>query len=759
MILKFTRYQIKLFLLCLLFGAIPVLVLGVFSYVKFSSSIQSKVHSGNDQLLLQTETQIENTLKLIDFSVFQLTSSPQITDILKTKITNKEFPLVENTLSSLQRVQVYELGIKEIQLVNVVDGWGIGNGGFAQLTDMLDKDRLAYYTNIEKPSMWLTDKIVFPHIDAAVNNVYLVKKIPFFSKNPNGLLVTRLSNHELFKSLPETSDLGTMMILDERQNVIAYTESSSVGGKVAASPYVQNIYASADAKGYMVGAIDGSEYGITYRKSAYNGWVYLSAVSISEITRESRSIGWVTFWTCAGMIVLISALSLQGASRLYTPVRRLYRAVAAGSETSKDSDASDEFKLIERRFEHLSLNQQQQRRQLRLLHQQSKQYVVIKLIQGDIPPHDIKEQLALYGYEAESRWLAVAAIQIDSLLNTRFKESDRDLLLFAVGNIIEEMVPEARRLAPVVIRHTQVTIFHGNEETEEAFKAFIDETVHRIQDNVSAYLNLKVSAGVSRSYHSHEMTPRAYAEGLDALKYRMTKEKEAVLFIEDVQPETQMVSFPDHLEQQLVEAVKQADENKAVTLCREFMQIVANRELTLHQRQNWLMKLLLDIIYIPEQMHIIVPGLSAGDIPLYEQLSQFQTMDEIEGWFEHHIIGPLVKALDHGKDAQYKLIAQEIIRIIESEFDRDITMEECASRLHYHASYIRRALKKSCNLTFSDYLLQYRMDVAKKWLTETEMTVTDIAVRLRYNNPQNFIRYFKKATDMTPGQYREKWRT
>ena len=35
------------------------------------------------------------------------------------------------------------------------------------------------------------------------------------------------------------------------------------------------------------------------------------------------------------------------------------------------------------------------------------------------------------------------------------------------------------------------------------------------------------------------------------------------------------------------------------------------------------------------------------------------------------------------------------------------------------------------------------------------MTVKVISERLQYNNPQNFIRFFKKKEGITPGEYRE----
>ncbi|WP_312497599.1 helix-turn-helix transcriptional regulator, partial [Enterococcus sp.] len=60
-------------------------------------------------------------------------------------------------------------------------------------------------------------------------------------------------------------------------------------------------------------------------------------------------------------------------------------------------------------------------------------------------------------------------------------------------------------------------------------------------------------------------------------------------------------------------------------------------------------------------------------------------------------------------------------------------------------------------VTFADYLQNYRLKIAKKWLEETELTIKEIAARLKYTNSQNFIRFFKKKEQVTPGEYRKKF--
>ena len=755
---KLSRYQVKLFTLCLLLGAIPVMVLGIFSYIKSSSLIESKVLKGNDQLLLQTQTQLENTLKIIDFSIFQLGNSQAVTDVLQTPIDAKNYPLVDKLLESMQRIQIYELGIRDIELLHMEQKWIINNKGYARLEEPLDPSYPALFAELDKPIKWITLSAKDKSGGSTERpSIYLVKRFPNYTSPPTAFLVTQMSSQQLFKMIPKSSELGSLIVLDERGEIMESNMTPDVEQTLLSLPMLRDVQQSNEPNGYLTGRMGQEEFGFTYRKSSYNGWTYLSMVSLDDIKRESKSIGWVTLWACAIIILLVIMLSLQGTNKLYTPLRSLYQKTADPEEDSTAEEPQDEFQVIERRIDKMSQSYLHVSSHVQRLRQELRPFVILKLVQGELPVKEIQEQLQQFGDPAEPDWLAVAAIRIDSLEGTRFGEKDRDLLLYAISNIVEDTIPAERRLYPIVMEQSQITVITGEGESIEEFKQFLSCIIKQVQENVLKFLGIPVSAGISRPYTSYELTPKAYAEGLDALKYRITKETETILFIENEEPETQMVFFPEHLEKQLVEAVKFADDKRAHVLLSEFLQILSNRELSHNQMQNWLMKLLLDLLYLPEQADTAISSLDTNAIPLYEQLKRLNTVQEIEQWFHQQIIGPIVEAEESSKEAPYQKISNEVIRIIQTEYDRDLTLEECASRLNYHSSYLRRALKKSLNVNFTDYLLSYRMEIAKKWLMETEMKVTDISQRLQYNNPQNFIRYFKKATGMTPGQYRGMW--
>lgn len=118
----------------------------------------------------------------------------------------------------------------------------------------------------------------------------------------------------------------------------------------------------------------------------------------------------------------------------------------------------------------------------------------------------------------------------------------------------------------------------------------------------------------------------------------------------------------------------------------------------------------------------------------------------------------MMVSLRHKWESGNQKISERMLEMIHEEFDSALTLELCASRLNYHPNYIKTVFRKETGTNFSDYLSKYRLTIAKQWLVETDLKISEIAEKLHYQNSQNFIRYFRKMEDMTPGQYREKHR-
>lgn len=91
---------------------------------------------------------------------------------------------------------------------------------------------------------------------------------------------------------------------------------------------------------------------------------------------------------------------------------------------------------------------------------------------------------------------------------------------------------------------------------------------------------------------------------------------------------------------------------------------------------------------------------------------------------------------------------------IDNNFMKDIALSDAASMLGINSSYVTRLLKENTGDTFIAYVNKKRIELAKELLRTTQLSGNEIAVKVGYRYPQNFIRNFQKYTGMTPGNYR-----
>lgn len=65
--------------------------------------------------------------------------------------------------------------------------------------------------------------------------------------------------------------------------------------------------------------------------------------------------------------------------------------------------------------------------------------------------------------------------------------------------------------------------------------------------------------------------------------------------------------------------------------------------------------------------------------------------------------------------------------------------------------------KAKTGFTIYDYLLNYRMEVAKKLLSNLRYKAYEVAELVGYSNNAYFSTAFKKHTGLTPKQYKNKF--
>lgn len=86
-----------------------------------------------------------------------------------------------------------------------------------------------------------------------------------------------------------------------------------------------------------------------------------------------------------------------------------------------------------------------------------------------------------------------------------------------------------------------------------------------------------------------------------------------------------------------------------------------------------------------------------------------------------------------------------------------VTLEDVAKHFGFSPSYCSRLIKSSTGQGFNEWKRSMRMRHAEQMLLNTNYSISDISSSLGYENPETFIRAFKRELHIPPAKYR-KWK-
>ena len=104
--------------------------------------------------------------------------------------------------------------------------------------------------------------------------------------------------------------------------------------------------------------------------------------------------------------------------------------------------------------------------------------------------------------------------------------------------------------------------------------------------------------------------------------------------------------------------------------------------------------------------------------------------------------------------AAVALRLQAAIAHIAKNFLRPIPESEVAQLCNMSPSRFCREFKAAFQVTFVEYLANYRTEQAKRLLGNPSMPVADVAAAVGFNDPSYFTRVFRRQEGVSPSEYR-----
>ena len=146
------------------------------------------------------------------------------------------------------------------------------------------------------------------------------------------------------------------------------------------------------------------------------------------------------------------------------------------------------------------------------------------------------------------------------------------------------------------------------------------------------------------------------------------------------------------------------------------------------------------------------------------QLSQLQSQPDVE-FQTRSLIGEiwlfLLSVIQEADSSVYRCAGKNqdrlltMLSFIQENYAEKLTLEQIADAASISTRECLRCFRESIRQSPMDYLIEYRVQVAKKLLETTSFSITDIALRCGFNSNSYFTKIFRRSCGKTPNAYRK----
>lgn len=158
-------------------------------------------------------------------------------------------------------------------------------------------------------------------------------------------------------------------------------------------------------------------------------------------------------------------------------------------------------------------------------------------------------------------------------------------------------------------------------------------------------------------------------------------------------------------------------------------------------------------------------GFSSSIIGLYEDLANYALQErpgyqQIISSIVLYILGTVYYKNRNRKVADSLALNKidEARNIMKHGIESPLSTEEIAEKLGVSYSWFRKMFKQYVDVSPAQYLLNLKFLRSKELLDTTDLTITEIAYKLNFENTSQFSTFFRKKEGIPPLQYRKEGR-
>ncbi len=378
------------------------------------------------------------------------------------------------------------------------------------------------------------------------------------------------------------------------------------------------------------------------------------------------------------------------------------------------------------------------------------QMVIQKYVQNRLPQEKVEEVFQTLGnlIEERDRFIAVC-VDIDlayKITNSLDYEASR----FAVLNFLEKVIGEH--------------FFYWRFEGEEGNGIFIIKT----KEN-AAVLHLKnlleytkkeekspVVASISKPYKGISGIKRSCEEAQRLFELASVSGASAFTIPEEVE-EREGKSYSSDVENLIINAVRKNSQEELKEAFVQFLYGLPHEE---EPQRQYLHRVMLRAEFLLEDSYGMTKALKDKFQNYYSNLQNLPAAKSVDVCYKI-LCSAISSRMENSQKYEMKYFKEYMsvaVDYIEEHLDEEeLSIVSVAAHIYLNPVYFGRVFKNTFHMTFKKYLMQRRMEKAKRLLEEGEGSIGEICEQVGINNPSYFSHLFKQYTGKLPSEYKKEY--
>lgn len=738
----------RLLVSLILLSSIPVAIMAI-----ASSFISYKIISNqNDQMhqvyLNQVEIEMNNQFKKFDELMLQYTyDNTALSRFTKEDLTYKNFQLVNDLYTVLTNLRSGMENVVEIDFYSKpYDKIVTSSGLLLQQDDFLDPEALQKAQTLTKYGKWIDTRL---HINSRLNQPVITYIRPTNNANSNvvdGIFIVYLDAAALSGNLKaNVSDPASYLVVNTSGSAVMYSDPAKVGSHVGSPGFMTELEKGMNIPNYRFTMdMDGKPSLINTVYSANRDWYYVSILPIALVAKQTNQLRNLLLGVSLAFIVLAVIISIRTTSRIYRPVQKLTQRVFKNKHSAK---TKDEIHFITEYIENVEEHNDILKRSLEHYSVHAEHYSLMSLLLGN------SNDSSMHPGPFQNRHIRLFLIETDQLyMESHYSRNDQFLFYYAIENITNEIMSKQGITKIIMI---QPGLFAVLSQPEQDSPPQSRVCANEMLNAVRTYLKLNCVISISYSESGLHGIHEAFLQAKHALRYSFTLGVNQVIISDELDPAvSDQADALVEMESFILQSLNALNYGEALEHFTQLIQLLKDDiSLTSDALKSYCSQLLGAMTHsVKKQDNALTESVNMKHLTM--ELEQQRNLWEIEVFFHRQFFDKLKAPQPEKASLEQKQI-EVVVVYIRSHYDQDISLQQCAELVGHSSSQLSRSFKKVMGINFVDYVIQYRVGIAKELLADPKNSIQAVTEKLRYTSVNSFIRIFKKITGTTPGSYRK----